>query len=102
MEAETIKLGKRGVLVIPASIRETYGLTEGSLVMVEGRPEGVMVRPVAAFPIEKYTPEEKARFLLANTVTDEDQAWAVKEVRKLGLDPEKYREGKNLPSVQQK
>jgi len=58
--------------------------------MVEGRPEGVMVRPVAAFPIEKYTPEEKARFLLANIVTDEDLAWAVKEVRKLGLDPEEF------------
>lgn len=102
MEAETVKLGKRGVLVIPTSIRETYGLTEGSLVMVEGRPEGVMVRPVAAFPIEKYTSEEKARFLLANTVTDEDQAWAVKEVQKLGLDPEKFREGETPPSVHQK
>jgi len=102
MEPETVKLGKRGILVIPASIRESYGLQEGSLVTVEGRPEGLLVRPLAAFPIEKYTPEEKARFLLANTVTDGDLAWAVQEVRKMGLDPGKFMEKKTVQRDHQK
>jgi hypothetical protein len=32
----------------------------------------------------------KARFLPANTVTEEDYAWAVAEVRRMGLDPEAF------------
>ncbi|MBK5101627.1 MAG: AbrB/MazE/SpoVT family DNA-binding domain-containing protein [Desulfobacteraceae bacterium] len=89
MQRETIKLGKRGTLVIPAPVRQSYGLKEGALVTVEARPEGLLIRPVVAFPIEQYSLEEKARFLLSNTVTKEDLAWAVQEVRKMGLDPDK-------------
>jgi hypothetical protein len=40
--------------------------------------------------VEKYSPEDKARFLLANAVTEEDHAWAVAEVRRMGLDPEAF------------
>jgi hypothetical protein len=47
-----------------------------------------VVRPVATIPIEIYTPERKAEFLLNNAVTPEDYAWAVREVRKMGLNPE--------------
>ena len=39
---------------------------------------------------KKYSPEEKVRFLPANTVTEEDHAWAIAEVRKMGLDPEAF------------
>jgi len=94
MQTETTKLGKRGTLVIPAHIRRTYGLTEGSMISVEARPDGVLLRPVITVPVEKYTPEQKAIFLLTNTVTDEDYTWAAQEVRKMGLDPDKLT-GKN-------
>jgi hypothetical protein len=40
-------------------------------------------------PVEVYTPERKAGFLLNNAVTAEDCARAVKEVRRMSLDPEK-------------
>jgi AbrB family looped-hinge helix DNA binding protein len=89
MQTETIKLGKRGTVVIPAHMRERYGFKEGSLVSVETKPEGLLLRPMVAVPVEKYTPEQKARFLLVNTVTKEDYTWAAKEVRKMGLDPDK-------------
>ena len=88
MQSETTKLRKRGALVIPARIRRAYGLKEGSLVSVEKMPEGVLLRPVITVPVEKYTSEQKALFLLANTVTDEYYAWAVQEVRKMGIDPD--------------
>jgi hypothetical protein len=39
-------------------------------------------------PIEIYTPERKAEFLLNSTATPEDYAWAVEQVRNMGLDPE--------------
>ena len=85
---ETTKVGKRGTIVIPADLRRKYGLEEGSLIIVEARPEGVLLCPVVTLPIEIYTPERKAEFLLNNAITPKDHAWAVKEVRKMGLDPE--------------
>jgi AbrB family looped-hinge helix DNA binding protein len=88
MENKTAKVGKRGAVVIPAGLRHKYGFEEGSLVVAEPRAEGVLLRPVVTLPVEIYTPERKAEFLLNNTITREDYEWAVKEVRKLGLDPE--------------
>ena len=87
MEIETTKIGKRGVVVIPAGLRRKYGFEEGSLVVAEAREEGVLLRPAVTLPLERYTPERKAEFLLNNAVTPEGYAWAVKEVKKLGIDP---------------
>ena len=80
------KIGKRGTVVIPADIRRHLGLEEGSLVLFERAPDGVKIRPAVAVPVEIYTRERKAAFLLENAVDEEDYARAVKEVRKLGLD----------------
>jgi hypothetical protein len=38
-------------------------------------------------PLERYTPERKAEFLLNNAVTPGDYAWALEEVKKMGIDP---------------
>ncbi len=84
---ETTKIGKRGTVVIPADLRRKYGLQEGALIIAEAYPEGILLRPAVALPVEVYTPERKAEFLLNNCVTSEDYTWAVREVRKLGLDP---------------
>ena len=40
-----------------------------------------------ALSVEIYTDERKAEFLLSNAVDEQDYAWAVREVRKLGIDP---------------
>lgn len=88
MELETTKVGKRGAVIIPAKFRRKYGMGEGSMVIAEGRAEGVLLRPVVTLPLEVYTPERKAEFLLNNAITPEDYSWAIKEVRKMGLDPE--------------
>ena len=89
MKSETTKIGRRGTVVIPAGLRRKYGFEEGSLGMAEGRREGILLRPVITLPLEVYTPERKAEFLLNNAITQEDYSWAVKEVQKLGVDPEK-------------
>ena len=80
------KVGKRGAVVIPAQLRRQYGIAEGSLVIVEAHGGGVLIRP--ALPVEIYTDERKAEFLLSNAVDEQDYAWAVREVRKLGIDPD--------------
>lgn len=87
MSMETTKIGRRGAVVIPASLRRRYGFEEGSLVVAEARQEGILLRPAVTLPMERYTPERKAEFLLNNAVTSEDYAWALREVEKLGIDP---------------
>ena len=83
----TTKVGKRGTIVIPVKVRQIYGLDEGSQVIVEARPQGVLLRPVVTLPIEIYTSKRKAEFLLNNAITGEDYKTAVIKVRKMGLDP---------------
>jgi AbrB family looped-hinge helix DNA binding protein len=87
MTLETTKMGKRGTVVIPVALRRRFGFEEGSLVVVEVRDEGILIRPAVAMPVEIYTPERRAEFLLSNAVDAGDYARAVEEVRKMGLDP---------------
>lgn len=88
MPVETTKIGKRGTVVIPSALRKKYGLEDGSQLIVEALPDGLLLRPVVTLPVEIYTPERKAEFLLNNTVTREEYASVVKKVRKMGIDPE--------------
>jgi len=88
MPMKITKVGRRGAVVIPADLRRTYGFEEGSMVIVEARSGGVLLRPVVTLPVEIYTPERKAEFLLNNAITPEDYAAALKEVHTMGLDPE--------------
>jgi len=85
---ETSRVGKRGTVVIPARIRRRYGIEEGSLVVVEERDEGILIRPAVPMPLESYGPERRAEFLLNSAVDADDYASAVEEVRAMGLDPE--------------
>ena len=84
---ETSKVGKRGSVVVPARLRRKFGIKEGGLVVAEERPDGILIRPAVALPVEIYTPERKAGFLLSNAVDAEDYRTAVAEVKKMGLDP---------------
>ena len=85
---EAGRVGKRGTIVIPARLRRQFHLEEGSYIIVEARQEGILIRPASLHPIEIYTPERKAQFLLMNAVDAADYADAVTEVREMGLDPD--------------
>ncbi len=82
------KVGKRGTVVIPAATRRRYALDEGSVLIVAERDDGILLQPAALVPIETYSPERKAEFLLSNAVDDADYVRAVEDVRELGLDPD--------------
>lgn len=84
---EAVKVGKRGTIVVPAGLRKRYGIEEGTLVTAEARDEGVLLRPAVIVPVERYTRERKAEFLLSNATTAKDYKRARREVEKLGLDP---------------
>ncbi len=93
----TSKVGKRGTIVVPAELRERYGFDEGALVIAEEREDGILLRPAVAIPVEVYTPERRAEFLLANAVDDEDYQQAVAEVREMGLDPDRIPHQRRRP-----
>ncbi len=86
---ETSRVGKRGTIVVPIKLRQRFGLKEGDLLITEERDDGILFRPAVALPVEIYTPERKAEFLLNNAVTREDYDEACELVRALGLDPAK-------------
>lgn len=86
---ETSRVGKRGTIVVPVKLRQRFGLKEGDLLITEEREDGILFRPAVAVPVEIYTPERKAEFLLNNAVTKEDYDAACEAVRELGLDPAK-------------
>jgi AbrB family looped-hinge helix DNA binding protein len=88
MATAVAKVGRRGTVVIPAELRSRYGLKEGSHVVVEERPEGVLLRPVVTLPVEIYSSERKAEFLLNNAVSEADYEWALRAVREMGINPE--------------
>jgi bifunctional DNA-binding transcriptional regulator/antitoxin component of YhaV-PrlF toxin-antitoxin module len=91
---ETIKVGKRGTVVLPAKLLRRSGIEEGTIVVAEESPYGILIRPAAVVPIEIYTSERKAEFLLSNAGDDKDYRAAKKEVQRLGLDPKKVRHKK--------
>lgn len=88
MEKATIRIGKRGTAVIPAELRRRFGMEEGTLVLCQETPEGILIRPAVALPVERYTSERKAELILNNAVDRRDYLAAREAVLKMGLDPD--------------
>ena len=57
----------------------------------EALEDGALTLPVVAPPVEQYSEERKAEFLLSNAVDEQDYAWTRHEVWKLGLNPDQVR-----------
>jgi AbrB family looped-hinge helix DNA binding protein len=91
---EAATVGKRGTVVIPAKLRRKFGMGEGATVLFDEGPDGVVIRPAVTIPVEVWTPERRAAFLLENAVDRKDYARARREVRRLGLDPDAIPHGK--------
>ena len=86
---EAATVGKRGTVVIPAKLRRKFGMGEGATVLFDEGPDGVVIRPAVTVPVEVWTPERRAAFLLENAVDRKDYVLARKAVRKMGLDPDR-------------
>ena len=91
MEALVSKAGRRGVVVLLAKLRRRLGIDEGSFVVAEEREDGILIRPATVLPVEIYTPERRAGFLLNNAVDMDDYQRARAEVKRMGLDPDRIK-----------
>jgi AbrB family looped-hinge helix DNA binding protein len=85
------KVGRHGTVVLPAKLRRRLGIEEGSFVVAEERQDGILIRPATVVPIEIYSPERRAEFLLNNAVDAEDYRRARTAVKRMGLDPDRIR-----------
>ena len=88
IHTETAKIGKKGVFTIPATLRKRFNMQDGSLVIVEERPEGILLRPAVATAVEMYNDARIAEFLLSNAIDTNDYEAARVEVQTMGLDPD--------------
>jgi AbrB family looped-hinge helix DNA binding protein len=73
---KAVKVGKRGTIIVPAKLRKRYGIEEETLVTAEARGDGVLIRPAVVLPVERYTPERKAEFLLSSRLPEEEP-WSI-------------------------
>lgn len=87
---QTVVIGKRGTVVIPAKIRQRYQLNEGSPLLIEEREDCIVMRPAVTTPVdvEIYTPERLAEFFLNNVLTKEGYMEARSDVTAMGIDPD--------------
>ena len=58
----TITITSRGVITLPAKLRQSMGLKADDHLIAETTPEGLLLRPAVTLPIEMYTPEQVQEF----------------------------------------
>ena len=87
---KTIIMGKRGTVVIPATMRRQLNLDEGSPLQIETLNDKIVMSPAAqkAPEVEIYTPERLAEFFLNNVLTKKGYLEARRDVQAMGLDPD--------------
>jgi len=84
---DTIKMGKRGTLVLPAKLRKQFGLADGSLLVTEAKDGAIHLRPAMIYEPEVWSQEETAYFMLINSMTQEEWDRMVPDVVAMGIDP---------------
>jgi AbrB family looped-hinge helix DNA binding protein len=87
MAGVTIKMGKRGTVVLPAKLRKQFGLTDGSLLSAEVKDGEIRIRPSYVYEPEVWSDETRAYFILINSVTREEYDRGLPDVLAMSIDP---------------
>ena len=58
----TLMINSRGVVTLPAKLRQALGLKADDQLIAETTPEGLLLRPAVTLPVELYTPEREREF----------------------------------------
>ena len=57
-----VTVTSRGVVTLPAKLRQAMGLSADDQLIAETVPEGLLLRPAVTLPVEVYTPERERQF----------------------------------------
>jgi antitoxin PrlF len=58
----TVTVTSRGVVTLPARLRQVMGLRADDQLIAEVTPEGLLLRPAVTLPLEVYTPQREREF----------------------------------------
>ena len=58
----TVTITSRGVITLPANLRQALGLKAEDHLIAETTPEGLLLRPAVTLPVEMYSPERVREF----------------------------------------
>lgn len=58
----TLTLTSRGVVTLPAKLRQALGLKADDQLIAETTPEGLLLRPAVTLPVELYSPAREREF----------------------------------------
>jgi AbrB family looped-hinge helix DNA binding protein len=58
----TVTINSRGVITLPAKLRQALGLKADDQLIAETTSDGLLLRPAVTLPLEVYTPEREREF----------------------------------------
>ena len=58
----TFVINSRGVVTLPAKLRQAMGLKADDQLIAETTPQGLLLRPAVTLPLELYPPERVQEF----------------------------------------
>ncbi len=58
----TLTINSRGVVTLPAKLRQAMGLKTDDQLIAETTPQGLLLRPAVTLPLELYTAERVREF----------------------------------------
>ena len=58
----TLTLSSRGLITLPAKLRQALGLKADDQLIAETTPEGILLRPAVTLPLELYSPQRLQEF----------------------------------------
>lgn len=58
----TLRVTRRGVVTLPAKLRQALGIKADDQLIAETTPEGLLLRPAVTLPIEIYSEERIREF----------------------------------------
>ena len=58
----TLTINSRGVVTLPAKLRQAMGLKADDQLIAETTPQGLLLRPAVTLPLEIYTAERLQEF----------------------------------------
>lgn len=61
----TLTINSRGVVTLPAKLRQAMGLKADDQLIAETTPQGLLLRPAVTLPLEIYTAERVQEFDVA-------------------------------------
>ena len=58
----TLTVTERGVITLPAKLRQAMGLAANDQLIAETTPDGLLLKPAVTLPIEMYSDERLREF----------------------------------------